>query len=600
MKKRKTNTKNRIIIYSIGILIIFGYVLMMDNSSFTDKDTSVEQCSILPKPLEVSLDDGLLMLGLNSKIYYNHPDLLQVAANLSRDIYRITGNSIPISNKKDKYADIQIHLSENLEPSEYSFSIKKNIKLKAGDINAAHMASVSLSQVCIKHLNKISFPKIEVRDKPTKEYRGLLLDVARQWHSISDIKQIIEVCRWYKINYLQLHLTDDQSFTFPSKNFPDLATPGRSYSAKELKGLVKFASDHGVTIIPELDIPGHSGLMRKVEPFGLEGTHVINMLDENVYDALDLLIGEMTEVFSTSPYFHIGADECWMEGVGESPMEKEFMAAHNLENHEDIYNYFIVRMNEIVKKHDKKTLVWEGFKEKGSENIPIPNDITVFAWESLYQRPDSLLANGYTTINASWQPLYIVPHRSWDPEYIYNWNISRFENWWEITPAYNPIQVEPTDQIIGAQMCAWENMPQYDLPAVMWRLPAMSERIWVPEMNSGDYADYKFRYEIQDIKLRRVLYPFDINIEGLNFPGFMGTDQHKPFQFDKQIWVGIKPYRDDLSLRYTLNGSRPTIKSQLFTKDISLSESTDLKIQAFNQKGQLVGYTRWYPLEKSE
>jgi len=454
----------------------------MDNTSFTDKKNSVENCSILPLPKDVQLDEGLIILGINSQIFYDHPDLKPVAVNLARDIYRISGKAISITDKKDKNSDIQLEFSKQLPGDEYELSIRKTIRLRSGGISAAHNGSVSLAQSCLHHLDKIAFPKSEVHDKAESAYRGLLLDLARQWHDISDIQQIIEVCRWYKINYLQLHLTDDQSFTFPSKNFPELATEGRSYSVEELIDLEKFASDHGVRIIPELEVPGHSTLLRQVDPFGLEGIHVINMLDEDVYTALDKLVGEICDIFISTPYFHIGADECWMKGVGETPAEKEFMASHNLENHEDIYNYFIVRMNEIVKKYDKRTLVWEGFKGKGSENVPIPDDITVFAWESLYQRPDSLLANGYTIINASWQPLYIVPRRSWDPEYIYNWNISRFENWWEITPAYQAIQLETTDKIIGAQMCAWENKPQYDLPAVMWRLPAMSERIWQPEL----------------------------------------------------------------------------------------------------------------------
>jgi N-acetyl-beta-hexosaminidase len=257
-------------------------------------------------------------------------------------------------------------------------------------------------------------------------------------------------------------------------------------------------------------------------------------------------------------------------------------------------------MNEIVKKHDKKTLVWEGFKGKGSKNVPIPDDITVFAWESLYQRPDSLLANGYTIINSSWKPLYIVPHRSWEPEYIYNWNIARFENWWEITPAYTPIQVDDSDQIIGAQMCAWENKPQYDLPAVMWRLPAMSDRIWQPSMMNNEYDSYLYRYNIQDSKLKKVLHPFSVKVEGLESPGFMGVDQRKPYQFKSDIWIKILPYRDDLIIRYTTDGTKPGIKDSLYTQEIKLSENTDLKIQAFNQKNQTVGYIKWYPFEKSE
>ena len=289
-----------------------------------------------------------------------------------------------------------------------------------------------------------------------------------------------------------------------------------------------------------------------------------------------------------------------MKGVGETEAEKDFMAKNNLIDHEDIYNYFIVRMNEIVKKHGKQTLVWEGFKGQGSENVPIPHDITVFAWESMYQRPDSLLKNGYTMINASWQPLYIVPKRSWEPEYIYNWNIWRFENWWDKAPSYNPIQLDSTTQIIGAQMCAWENKPQYDLPAVMYRLPAMSDRTWIPTMKPKAFSDYNYRYRIQDKKLSRVMYPFEVEIEGLSSPGYLGVDQRKPYQFNSTVWVRVKPLRDDIYIRYSLNSDMPDQNDPLYTTEFSITESLDLKIQAFNEKGQLVGYTKWYPLERIE
>ena len=598
VQRKKRSAKSRALIYGIGIMSVIGYVLLMDNSSFTDRKTSVDECLIIPRPGYIKLDEGVLILGVGSSIYYDDPALKRTAVILSKDIHRIAGIRVPITTKRDKYSDIQLITSNILRPGQYKINIKGKAVLKAGSPESMKNAGVSLAQLCISHLGKAAFPRIVIEDQPVSEYRGLLLDVARQWHSKWDIRQVIEVCRWYKINYLQLHLTDDQSFTFPTENFPDLPTPGRTYSKKELRELVKFADQNGVTIVPELEVPGHSTLMRQVEPFGLDGIYVINMLDEKVYEALDLLVGEITEVFSTSPYFHIGADECWMEGVGETEAEKIFMSEYNLESHEDIYNYFIVRMNEIVKKHNKKTLVWEGFKGQGSKNVTIPNDITVLAWESMYQRPDSLLNNGYTTINASWQPLYIVPHRSWEPEYIYNWNIWRFENWWDKAPSFNPIQLDSTDQIIGAQMCAWENKPQYDLPAIMYRLPAMSDRIWIPTMNPGDFSDFEYRFIIQDRKLSRVLYPFEVKIEGLEFPGYIGVDQRKPYQFKSTVWVKVNPLRDDLTLRYSLDGKKPNPDSKIYTEEFSITESQDLKIQAFNEKGQLVGYTKWYPMEK--
>jgi hexosaminidase len=594
---KKSKGLARVIIYSVGLAGIILYLLIKDNTTLSDQKSSVEYHQIIPEPTNIKMDEGILIMGMNSKIYYSSPELKTSAALLARDLRSISQQAINITEIRSKQADIQIELSDKLASSAYSIRIDKRIKVKAGSKEACSNALVTLAQICIKHAGRASFPKLSLDDEPQSAYRGLLLDVARQWHDITDIKQVIETCRWYKINYLQLHLTDDQSFTFPTKAFPDLPTPGRTYSLAELQNLEEFARDRGVTLIPELETPGHSSLMRKVEPLGLEGIHVINMLDEKVYEALDKLVGEMCSVFQSTPYFHIGADECWLEGVGETDEEKEYMAKHGLENHQDIYNHFIVRMNEIVKKHNKKTLVWEGFKGKGSANVPIPHDITVFAWESLYQRPDSLLANGYTVINASWKPLYIVPKRSWTPEYIHSWNLWRFENWWEITPAFTPIQVEPTNQVIGSQMCAWENQPQYDLPAIQWRLPAMSDRIWNPDKET-EFENYQIRYRIQSNKLDKILYPFSITTEGLSYPGFIGIDQKKPYQFKSRLYVKGKSYRNDLTLRYTLDGSMPDKRSSILADEISISETTNLKIQAFNEKDQLVGYPLWYPLEK--
>lgn len=594
---KKKAPLHRLFIYGTGLVAILIFLVVKDNTTLTDRSASVETCNILPAPASVSMQEGILIMGTQSRIYFESAALKDIASLISRDIWRISGQVMEISSQRNKHADIRIQLSDKLEPEEYQIRIHRSISLVAGSIQAASNGAVSLAQLLISHAGRASFPKIELSDKPESHYRGLLLDVARKWHSIDNIKQVIETCRWYKINFLQLHLTDDQSFTFPSLAFPDLATPNRQYTLSELRDLDEFALARGVRLVPELEVPGHSSLMRKVAPFGLEGTHIINILNEDVYTALDTLVGEICSVFKASPYFHIGADECWMDGVGETEEEKAFMKTHNLENQEDAYNYFIVRMNELVKKHHKKTLVWEGFKGQGSANVKIPKDITVFAWESLYQRPDSLVANGYTVINASWKPLYIVPHRSWTPEYIYSWNMYRFENWWEIAPAFIPIQVEPTQQIIGAQMCAWENEAHYDLPAIQWRLPAMSDKIWIPQ-TENTFENFQFRYQVQDKKLQKIIYPFSLRIEGLLYPGFMGVDQNKPYQFKTEVWISTKPGRRDLKIRYTTDGIPPTANSPVLEGELKIKNTSLLNLQAFNEKNQLVGHTKILPLTR--
>src|SRR5690606_23241317 len=105
----------------------------------------------------------------------------------------------------------------------------------------------------------------------------------------------------------------------------------------------------------------------------------------------------------------------------------------------------------------KTTVIWESFAGQGSKHVKIPDDILVIAWETLYQRPDSLLENGYTIVNASWKPLYITPRQRWTAKQLHeDWNPYVWASWWDKAPSFNPITIEPNPKVIGAQLCSWE------------------------------------------------------------------------------------------------------------------------------------------------
>jgi hypothetical protein len=241
-----------------------------------------------------------------------------------------------------------------------------------------------------------------------------------------------------------------------------------------------------------------------MELFGRGKHDAINMTDDAVYEAMDKIVGEVCAVFQSTPYFHIGGDEVSLKGVGETPAEKTYMDKFGLADADDIYLHFISRMDTIVRKHGKTTLVWEGFKDKGSARVRIPDDLVVLAFETLYQRPDSLVNNGYTVINSSWKPLYITPSRKWDPEYIYGWNMFRWENWWDRAPSYVPIQLTPTGKVIGAEMCSWEMAEEMEIPAIRTRLAAFSERVWhrAPDLT---YDNFRRRFLSTDARLTNLI-----------------------------------------------------------------------------------------------
>ena len=131
----------------------------------------------------------------------------------------------------------------------------------------------------------------------------------------------------------------------------------------------------------------------------------------------------------------------------------------------------------------KTPIVWEGFPKEGSDRIP--KETVVISWETHYQMPWDILASGFSVINASWKPLYIVPgmalssNINWQEKDILDWNVYRWQHWWDQSEAYlNPITVPETDQVIGSMLCAWEMSFEEEIGTVMSRLAAMSERVW--------------------------------------------------------------------------------------------------------------------------
>ena len=485
-----------------------------------------EQTSIVPIPKTINIDPdkrGLILS--NSILFFTSSSEINTLLNVfEKDIESISSMDIKFKETTKIKADLVFEIDNNLEDEEYSIQIDNNIIVNGGSYNALSMAKSSLIQLLKLEKNKLIFPILEIKDKPDSEYRGLLIDLARMWHDVSTLKDIIDLASFYKIKYLQLHLSDDQSFTFPSEKFPKLATTDRPYSKKDFRDLVKYAKDRGIIIIPEMDIPGHSKKMVEIYPeiFGVNNkmlqtnpwkSNVINIWSEKVYDAIDQLIGEIIEVFDTSPYFHIGGDEANLDLYKNVPEINSFMRKNNLgtDVHE-LFRYFLVRMNKIVKKHNKKMFLWEGFRREGK--IEIPRDVVVFAFETMYHLPSHLIEDGFTVVNTSWTPLYLVNgwlkqprarRAVWSPETIYSWNIWRWEHWWYKTPVYkNPMQLEETSQIIGGQMCSWEQTGEAEIPTLRKRLPVFIERVW-NNKEKMPFEDFFTRVEKNDLKLSGII-----------------------------------------------------------------------------------------------
>ena len=207
-----------------------------------------------------------------------------------------------------------------------------------------------------------AIPSGKIIDVPNFSYRGAMLDVARHFFSVADVKRYIDLLAYYKINMLHLHLTDDQGWRIEIKSWPKLTEIGGStevggesggfYTQEEYKSIVAYAAKQFITIIPEVDMPGHTNAASVAYPILngngktpklYEGTHVgfstFDTHKDTVYAFIDDVVREISAI-SPGPYFHIGGDESHVTKKKD-------------------YIYFIDKVDKIVRKYGKRTIGWD-------------------------------------------------------------------------------------------------------------------------------------------------------------------------------------------------------------------------------------------------
>lgn len=465
--------------------------------------------NLIPYPLHVETVNGTLPLGAN--LVCDNPALTRAAILTSREMEAFSAHKpFAVTSAAPSAGDIVLTLSGTLAEEEYTLDTTgPQAMIAGGSVRAVLYGTVSLMQILQSGPpDKLAAPRLKITDRPACAYRSLLIDLGRQFHRLSTIESLVELCRWYKIKYLHLHFTDWPLFTFQSDVYPEIATKDAHYTKAELEQLEIFSQERGVTIIPEFDIPGHaSATLEENSRFSCTGDRKGNVLcpsNPQTIEFAETIIGELSAIFAASPYFHIGADEVDMKAWETCANCRKYRAEHGIGNVDGLYRDFIIRMNEAVKRHGKQTIVWEGF---GKNGIPeIPRDIIVAAFESLYNPPDQLLQEGYTIINAAWRPLYVAgyPKINFPLREIFEWNYNFWNNWVPQSAAYpNGIQLPENRQVIGAELCSWEQAETLELPMLKQRLAAMSEHIWNPA-SPRSYEEFLAALAVTDDRINLI------------------------------------------------------------------------------------------------
>lgn len=443
----------------------------------------------------------------SGKVVAADPALARVAAALTDDLGARTGRGFACADEASPGA-IVLALEPGLAGEAYRVVIDAGGIVVAG----ASPAAVAFGTATLLQLidDAGSLPATKIEDAPGYGWRLLMLDVARRHHTLDELRQQIQLCRFYKLRQLQLHLTDDQDFMFGSTRFPKLGADNPSgkppYSRAELQELVAYATDRGVVLIPELDVPGHSTRLRRAHPeaFATKDGR-LDVSDAGTMRSLCELLDEMCEVFPGSPV-HVGCDE---SGVGTSALSA-----------------FITTLHEHLTQRGRQTIVWEGFGSGGK----VPPDVLVMIWANAYQPAAEQLAH-HRCLNGTWDPCYVVEHYPLDnltytpPARVLGWQPELFR---DFQRGGGEAPVADLSNVAGGFLCWWEGHGRNALPLLRQRVAALAERLWNPTA-APDAAEFARRLEVLDARLDRLLFPvavhFDrpLHLTPTEFPGVRGV-----------------------------------------------------------------------------
>lgn len=463
------------------------------------------QLNLIPWPKNIEIGDGCINLPATLKISVNK-ETCTIGETLADDL-KYCGYNVVLTDTKDANIQLKLVEDESLGDEGYQLTVNNEIEITANSSNGIFWGTRTVLQLLSEGPGS-DMPELQIRDMPEYEFRGLEMDVARALHSIDFHKKMIKTLANLKMNYYHLHLSDCGDYMAPSENYHLLNKPNYHYTKQELIELVELANHYHITIIPEIDVPGHANRLCEVIPeLACNGVEVdpkagcgrrVCAGSEKTYEILDKLIGETAEIFP-GKYFHIGADEVEdSSGWNNCPDCEAKITEESLGDNEGLFHYFINRVNKIVRKHGKTAIIWEGF-------IPgrypeVDRDIIVDMFANKIS-PKDYLAAGYEILNASCYPIYVV--RTWASpvDVIAKWNGQLFGRWFPPkSPEEEMVKVESKDQMKGVCICVWESseeslapmllnvgqVPEGYVPAAEPRLPATAERAWTGSITTAE------------------------------------------------------------------------------------------------------------------
>ena len=452
-------------------------------------------------------------------------------------------------------------------------------------------------------LETLTLPVCDIVDRPRFEHRGLMLDVARHFMPLEFIKKQLDLMALHKLNTFHWHLTDDQGWRIEIKRYPNLTkigaqrpqtlvghyyqyypqqfdgTPhGGFYTQAQIKEVVAYAQARHITIIPEIEMPGHASAALAAYPnLGCEPQKGYAVGTRwGVYDdvfcpkeeTFTFLQNVLTEVMALFPgkYIHIGGDECPKEAWKNSAFCQELMKKQKLANEEELQSYFIGRIAKFVASKGKAIIGWDEILEGG-----LAPGATVMSWRG--EEGGIEAARKKHRVIMSPNGWVYLDHYQSDPntEPLAIGGDLPLQKIYEYEPIPSELSAAEAPYIQGVQANLWtEYVPTTAHAEYMIypRASALAELAWMPK-GPRNFEDFAIRLKHHLTRLDQL---------GVNYAKrIFDVAAETQLSTEEQLQVRLIKKDSDSHIHYTLDGSQPTTASTRYEMPITLAKTTTVK-----------------------
>jgi len=472
--------------------------------------SAVQQLPIIPYPSQVILKKGTFAIDKVKSIFIGSESLKNEALILQKILneagIKVRINTQKIANKQPYIALQQVNGGQHKEAYRLT-STENNITIEAADGAGVFYGIQTLKQLIQA---KKPIPTLEINDSPAFAWRGYMVDVGRNFQSIALLKQQIEVMAAYKLNVFHFHFTEDIAWRLAIKQYPKLTdsvnmlrNKGKFYTEAEFKELIAYCKDRHITLVPEIDMPGHSAAFKRAMGVDMQsdsGIHILKNILREFFTTYDL------------PYFHIGADEVKI-----------------------INNNFVPEITTFVESFGKKTIGWEpggNFKSSTIRQL----------WMD-----DAGLTGGNSDIK------YI------DSRHLYLNHMDPLES---VVTLFNRQLGDVNKgnaQALGATLCLWPDRAvakeedAITMNAVYPAMLAFAERAW----RGGGYAGWVANMNLNGNTALQQFKDFEVRLMAHQKKYF----KQLPFPYQQQAdikWKLFGPFQNDGDLGKKFNPELPT------------------------------------------